>query len=190
MSPLGWRGELVYRLQHTTIPVHQGTAYASVAGELHEMAGSYMQDGDHFLSKNDPVNSLASWSYALGWLDAGTSLGLLETRHLDCRWLFAPMPLSASNEIFLNTKTMKYALLLSSALTSAVPAPEPDTRVYRVSERIMMVSGLFFRWGEWFTSSGRAPNALGAYSYGHAWLDAGIRAGLLRASASRDIFAV
>jgi hypothetical protein len=50
------------------------------------MAESYLDDGRHFRAEDDPVNALASFSYAYGWLDAGVRMGLFavpdEERHL------------------------------------------------------------------------------------------------------------
>ncbi|MFB6113357.1 MAG: DUF357 domain-containing protein [Halodesulfurarchaeum sp.] len=48
------------------------------AGEFHEMAASYLEDGRHFRADNDPVNALAAFSYGHAWLDAGARLGIFD----------------------------------------------------------------------------------------------------------------
>ena len=55
-----------------------GTPLAAAAGECLEMAESYLDDGRHFLSEDDAVNALASFSYGHGWLDAGARIGVLD----------------------------------------------------------------------------------------------------------------
>ncbi|MCU0631627.1 MAG: DUF357 domain-containing protein [Methanolinea sp.] len=185
-----WKKELKFRLQHLTIPISRRTVLFSIAGELHGMAISYLNDGDHFLSCQDAVNALASWSYALGWLDAGMSLGLIDTQSHDNGWIFSHISITADLDQKLREKTERYARLLSTALNSATPAPETDTGLHDAADRFCMASGVLGNYGIFFLSSGRMPNALGAFSYSHAWLDAGIRAGLLRVTGSREIFAV
>ncbi|WP_243670629.1 DUF357 domain-containing protein, partial [Methanoculleus chikugoensis] len=41
------------------------------------MAIAYHSDGFAFLRAGDRVNALAAFAYGLGWLDAGSHLGLL-----------------------------------------------------------------------------------------------------------------
>lgn len=52
------------------------TPLGVAAAEVHEMASSYLVDGRHFRTSDDPVNALASFSYGYGWLDAGVRMGL------------------------------------------------------------------------------------------------------------------
>lgn len=42
-----------------------------------EMAEAYLQDGRHFIDRNDLPNALAAFAYGHGWLDAGVRLDLL-----------------------------------------------------------------------------------------------------------------
>ncbi|MFW5965477.1 MAG: DUF357 domain-containing protein [Halodesulfurarchaeum sp.] len=53
-----------------------GTPLGTVATDFEEMAGSYLEDGRHFLKTNDPVNALAAFSYGHAWLDAGARMGV------------------------------------------------------------------------------------------------------------------
>ncbi len=56
-------------------PAEGATAHAA---DCLEMASSYLDDGRHFRETDDPVNALAAFSYAHGWLDAGARLGVLD----------------------------------------------------------------------------------------------------------------
>lgn len=50
--------------------------FYKISSEIKTMSDSYYKDGIHFMSNNDYVNALASFSYAYGWLDAGVRMGL------------------------------------------------------------------------------------------------------------------
>ncbi|OPX66291.1 MAG: hypothetical protein A4E37_02243 [Methanoregulaceae archaeon PtaB.Bin056] len=190
MNDRVWREELAFRLGNLGIPVLPGTIFSSVAGELQEMAESYLRDGDHFEARGDCVNALASWSYALGWLDAGAGLGLIDAPGRDHQWIFCEVVLPANTAFRLLEKVRRYHMLLSTAIKAAVPAPEPGTVTSDAANRFILVAGVFREYGNFFHLSGKVPNALGSFSYGHAWLDAGVRAGLLRVDGPRDVFAV
>ncbi|WP_435185150.1 DUF357 domain-containing protein [Halobellus sp. EA9] len=60
------------------VAVPKSTPLGEAAGEVREMALSYLEDGRHFRENDDPVNALAAFSYGYGWLDAGVRLGLFE----------------------------------------------------------------------------------------------------------------
>ncbi len=53
------------------------TPLATAAEDCYEMAESYLADGRHFRTDDDPVNALAAFAYGHGWLDAGARVGLL-----------------------------------------------------------------------------------------------------------------
>lgn len=190
MSRLAWREDLLSRLDHLQLPVPSRTVFSCVAAEFREMAGSYLCDGDYFESRGDSVNALASWSYATGWLDAGECLGLIEAPGKDCRWIFRDIPLLPEMDPHLHEKVRRYHSLLSAALDATVPAPQPATAPSVAAGRFIVVAEVNREYGRLFYSSGRAPNALGAFSYGHAWLDAGVRSGLLRIEGRKEVFAV
>ncbi len=190
MTGRGWRDELSSRLGHLRFPVPPGTLLFSVAIELERMAGSYLRDGDHFESEGDPVNAIASWSYALGWLDAGHSLGLIMAPCHDPKWIYQDIRIASTSGLKLIEKVHRYHALLSTALGAVCPAAEPDTAMSRAADRFTLVAWVNREYGRSFLSSRRTPNALGAFSYGHAWLDAGVRAGLFRIERSREIFTI
>ncbi|CCC39697.1 DUF357 domain-containing protein [Haloquadratum walsbyi] len=63
-------------LEVAEIAVPKTTPLGRAAHETREMARSYLEDGRHFRTVDDPVNALAAFSYGYGWLDAGVRIGL------------------------------------------------------------------------------------------------------------------
>ena len=60
------------------IAVPEGTPLFEAAADCEEMARSYLEDGRHFRSNDDPVNALAAFSYGHAWLDCGARIGVLD----------------------------------------------------------------------------------------------------------------
>ena len=69
--------------------LEEALAEATVVGPTHaplgeagedclSMAAAYLEDGRHFIDGDDPVNALAAFAYAHGWLDAGARIGVLD----------------------------------------------------------------------------------------------------------------
>ena len=54
-----------------------------IADDFYNMAGSYYNDGTHFLDNGDRVNALVCFSYGHAWLDAGVRLGIFEVTKKD-----------------------------------------------------------------------------------------------------------
>lgn len=72
-------GELLAEaLKAATVAPPEGSPLYEAAHECEEMAASYLADGRHFRSEDDPVNALAAFSYGHAWLDAGARIGLLD----------------------------------------------------------------------------------------------------------------
>ncbi|MFO7925433.1 MAG: DUF357 domain-containing protein [Halobacteriota archaeon] len=63
-------------LEAADIAPQEGTPLYEAAVEFREMARSYLEDGRHFRTQDDPVNALASFSYGHGWMDAGARIGV------------------------------------------------------------------------------------------------------------------
>lgn len=81
MSDYLWRKTLTYEAQlaEAIELVDQSALTEGHAGrDCLEMAEAYLDDGRHFLDRNDLPNALASFSYGHGWLDAGVRLEVLE----------------------------------------------------------------------------------------------------------------
>lgn len=163
----------------------------SCARDSAGMARSYYHDGMEFLTRDDLTNALASFSYALGWMDAGICLGLISSDSCGI-----PVPCTALQQRSregssrLREKTTRYHSLLSRALKSLEPAPEPDTCLSAGGARIILIGEIFLAWGAGREASGDDEGALAAYSYGFGWLDAGVRTGLFRVNRNRELFTI
>ena len=167
----------------------EGTILRSCARETAGMVSAYYHDGLEFLSRGDRTDALASFSYALGWMDAGICLGLLSSK--DCGIPICTAPVHSSDERgTLREKTSRYHALLSRALGSLEPAPEPDTCLCTGGARIIFIGEVFLARGAEREAKGDDEAALAAYSYGFGWLDAGIRTGLFRVRMNREIFTI
>jgi uncharacterized protein len=161
-----------------------------VARDFLAMIIAYERDGHHFIRQGDLVNGLASAAYALGWLDAGACLGLVRCqgpRSLDIH-AHSPLPPALRNQM--TEKTSRYQRLLQRGVSSVELAPEPATPMYEVSCRFLLVAETYLGYGMFFGNQNTLPNALFCFSYGFAWLDAGIRAGLFRITGDRELFAL
>lgn len=69
---------LAAALDAAEIAPQEGTPLYDAALQYREMAQSYLDDGRHFRTQNDPVNALASFSYGHGWMDAGARIGVFD----------------------------------------------------------------------------------------------------------------
>lgn len=185
-----WGEEIARRLRGTVIIPPRGTVYFTLAEELLSMAAAYKDDGKYFLTTGDTVNALAAFSYALGWLDEASCLGVVTTRVTDNQWLFSHIPVPVAEYGRLTEKVDRYGIVLSSALGNVSCGPEGGTGIKSASDRILYTCHVLEEFGDLFRSSGRLENALGSYSYAHAWLDAGIRAGLFFVVGKHELFAV
>jgi hypothetical protein len=176
-------------LRRTGIAVPEGTLLHRVAGEVLEMAAAYQSDGTTFLQDGDPVNALAGFAYGFGWLDCGCRLGLL-------------LPLAAhppgevgacipdAKSAHLHEKTHRYRRMLRSALGQVEPGPDEASPLHAGSEEFYDVARSWYAEGVERLEAGDLVGALARFSYGYAWLDAGIRAGLFRVTGERELFTV
>jgi uncharacterized protein len=69
-------------------------------------------------------------------------------------------------------------------------APDPSTPAYLLAVRVLMIAETYAGRGRWLRTKNRHEDALASFSYGHGWLDAGVRAGLFVIIAERDLFTV
>jgi uncharacterized protein len=163
----------------------------TAAGEL-EMARAYLSDGTTFAITGDPVNALGSFLYAFGWLHFGVVYGTLRTE-----MKLAPCPFLGPWERFpgevygkLTEKAGRYERLLDTARSSVMCAPDPSTPACLLAARVLLVAETCAGRGRWLRQENRHEDALASFSYGHGWLDAGVRAGLFVIIAERDLFTV
>lgn len=87
-------------------------------------------------------------------------------------------------------KTDRYEQLLDDALEAAAVAPPPGSPLATGAEDCLRMARSYLEDGRHFRTEGDLVNALAAFSYGHAWLDAGARLGVLDVPAEGDLFTV
>ncbi len=152
------------------------------------MVTAYLLDGDSFLASGDPVNALAAYCYGSGWLHCGAACGFLSVPDTGCplNEPIGPLPLSVREKLC--EKTDRYGRLLSVARTAVKPAAEEGTALHAMADRVSSVTALYAGQGTRFLAQGEFENALACFSYGHGWLDAGVRAGLYSVVSDRDLF--
>jgi hypothetical protein len=151
------------------------------------MADAYARDGAYFFQIGDGVNSLASVSYAWGWLDEGVYLGLLGELRTPT---WQPVGLARDQHAALEEKAGRYLRILNAAVGSVTPAPEPETIPHEIACAVMRIPALYAQAGAVLMARESPELSLVACSYGHAWIDAGIRSGLLRTVRNRELFTI
>lgn len=87
-------------------------------------------------------------------------------------------------------KTDRYEQLLDKALTAAEVAPPAETPLADGAADCVEMAQSYLDDGRHFREEDDLVNALAAFSYGHAWLDAGARLGLLDVPREGHLFTV
>ncbi len=87
-------------------------------------------------------------------------------------------------------KTNRYERLLAEALNEATVAPPEETPLAEAAAEYEEMARSYLEDGRHFRNEGDLPNALAAFSYGHAWLDAGARAGLFDVPTEGHLFTI
>jgi uncharacterized protein len=187
-------GELLScELNAATVVPRKDTPLGAIAGTVRGMARAYADDGATFFSGGDLVNALAAYYYGSGWLHFGLAYGLLSLpgeKTAACPFFGPTETLPPALFGKLDEKTRRYARLLDIACTSVKPAPEPETTGGIFARRILAVGTCYARAGQASLMAGEMEMALARFSYGHAWLDAGARVGLLALTGNREIFTI
>jgi len=166
-----------------------GTPLDHVAREVLEMAGAYAHDGMDFLSRGDQVNAVAAFAYGAAWLDAGSRLGLFDrTGSLPPALESGEVPPAYVTP--LHEKTTRYRGMLTRALSAVAEAPDPASPLRVASEAFLTRAREALDEGNACLGHSRPLMALSWYSYGHGWLDAGVRTGVLSIQGDRSLFAV
>jgi hypothetical protein len=182
--------ELETRIEGSVcIPIERTPLHAC-AQEILGMVSSYLHDGASFLNGGDLPNALASFTYALGWFDAGFSLGLISSKSCGLPIIGADPWTKDSGDPQMEEKTWRYYRLLATACRELTPAPEKGSCLYSTGERFLLIAQIFLDSGHRHEESGDLFAGLAAYSYGFGWLDAGVRTGLFRISNNRDLFTI
>jgi hypothetical protein len=87
-------------------------------------------------------------------------------------------------------KTERYETLLAEALDAADVAPPDGSPLAEGARDLLEMAASYLEDGRHFRDEDDLVNALAAFSYGHAWLDAGARLGLLEVPSEGDLFTV
>lgn len=72
--------------------------------------------------------------------------------------------------------------MLHKALNSFEKSPQENSHLRRVADDFSNMAGSYYDDGIHFMEDGDFVNALVCFSYGHAWLDAGVKLGVFRVS--------
>ncbi len=81
-------------------------------------------------------------------------------------------------------KVRRYIRLTEEAL-ERVEIAAPEGHMRRVAEDFLDVARRYLSDARWFAEKGDFATALAAVSYAHAWIDAGVRMGVLKGEGSR-----
>lgn len=179
-------------LDKTRVTADKKTVLGRTGAAEREMVQAYLTDGTTFSSSSDPVNALASFYYAFGWLHFGNCNGTIVTdmQTAPCPFTGAVERLPMDTLPKLTEKVSRYERLLNTARSSVSCAPDPSTHQYNLAENVLRIADAYAIRGGWLVLAKRPEDALAAFSYGHGWLDAGVRAGLFCILQERDIFTV
>jgi hypothetical protein len=171
-------------------PVFPGeTPIRDCAVEAAVMVRSYLDDGDRFSTSGDLKNGLASYSYAMGWHDAACFYGLFSPGTVPDQELtgcFRDVPCDEG----MVKKREKYEEMLARALDHVRPAPDPGSCLFPWADKIVETARRAWDEGNLAVQSGSQTVALFWYSYGHGWLDFGVRSGSLAITGDRELFAI
>jgi hypothetical protein len=85
-------------------------------------------------------------------------------------------------------KTDRYETLLADALEVATVADDIPVEHADAAEQCLEMAEAYLRDGRHFRQTGNLPDALAAFSYGHGWLDAGARVGVLDVPSEGHLF--
>lgn len=90
----------------------------------------------------------------------------------------------------LHEKVDRYEGLLADALEAAEPVPDPDTPLGAAAGEYLAMARSYLEDGRHFRENEDPVNALAAFSYGHAWLDAGARIGIFSVPSEGHLFTI
>ncbi len=165
----------------------EGSLLSPSVDDCFAMVRAYRADAATFADRSDPVNALASVTYAAGWLDALIALGFVTGGGEALRPPGGIVPPERASQ--LEEKTGRYAAMLVGAVAAARPAPDPASPAREAADAVLRVAVCCSRLGQVWTGRDR-ETALALLSYGYGWLDAGVRVGLVAIVRDRSLFAV
>ena len=90
----------------------------------------------------------------------------------------------------LEEKTDRYERLLADALEAADVAAAGDSPLAEAATDFREMASSYLEDGRHFRENDDPVNALAAFAYGHAWLDAGARLGLFDVPSDGHLFTI
>lgn len=87
-------------------------------------------------------------------------------------------------------KTGRYEGLLAEALDAAEPAGDEGSPLAEAADECLEMARSYLDDGRHFQENDDPVNALASFSYGHGWLDAGARIGVLSVPRNGHLFTV
>lgn len=90
----------------------------------------------------------------------------------------------------LEEKTDRYERLLAEGIDAAEPAVPPGSPLATAAGECLEMAEAYLDDGRHFRETDDPVNALAAFSYGHGWLDAGARIGVLDVPTDGHLFTV
>ncbi len=82
-------------------------------------------------------------------------------------------------------KAKRYIKMTEEALSKVEIAVPEDSKLRPVAEDFLDVARRYLSDAKWFAERGDYPTALAAVAYAHAWIDAGVRMGILKGEGNR-----
>ncbi len=82
----------------------------------------------------------------------------------------------------LEEKVNRYEGLLYKALSGYEIAAQEKSHLWNVANDLSTMARAYYEDGKFFLAQGDLVNALACFSYGHAWLDAGVKLGVFKVS--------
>lgn len=87
----------------------------------------------------------------------------------------------------LDEKAKRYEMILRRALEAFEVAPQEGSHLRKVADDLSTMARSYYDDGVYFMKNGDLVNALACFSYGHAWLDAGVKLGVFKA---KELFTI
>jgi hypothetical protein len=85
-------------------------------------------------------------------------------------------------------KTLRYRGLLGEAIADVRKVSSTDARLDHLADEYLTMAKSYYADGVHFLEIDDPVNALVCFSYGHAWLDAGVRLGVF-STTKKELFA-
>jgi len=85
----------------------------------------------------------------------------------------------------LKLRVHKYEKLTEQALQEVQIIAEKGTKDYERAEQFIQMARDYFSDAKYYAEKGDNITALASFSYAHAWLDAGVKAGILKGENNR-----